>query len=54
VTKKAVEDGEKESISIGLNSTPTIFIGNKQIRPANYDDFRKLIDEELQKTKPLQ
>ena len=52
--KKAVEDGEKEAIGLGLQSTPTFFIGNRQITVSNYDDFKKLIDEELLKDKPLQ
>lgn len=47
--KKAVEAGEKEAIGLGLNSTPSFFIENKKIQPSGYDDFKKLIDEELNK-----
>jgi len=55
--KKAVEDGEKEAISLGLNSTPSFFVGNKQIAPNGIEGFKTLIDaqlkgEEIQK--PLQ
>ncbi len=58
--KKAVEDGEKEAIGLGLNSTPSFFIGNKQFSASSYDEFKKLIDEELKTSgskptvKPLQ
>ncbi|MBP9716686.1 MAG: DsbA family protein [Candidatus Levybacteria bacterium] len=58
--KKAVEDGEKEAIGLGLNSTPSFFIGNKQFSASTYDEFKKLIDEELKNSgakptvKPLQ
>lgn len=58
--KKAVEDDEKEAIGLGLNSTPSFFIGNKQFSVSNYDDLKKLVDEELKNsgakptTKPLQ
>lgn len=58
--KKAVEDGEKEAIGLGLNSTPSFFIGNKQFSASSYDEFKKLIDEELKNSgvsptvKPLQ
>ena len=54
VAKKAVENGEKEAISLGLNSTPTFFVGTKKFSPSGYEDFKKLIDEELAKQKPLQ
>lgn len=46
--KKTVEAGEREAIGLGLNSTPSFFIANKRIQPQGYDDFKKLIDEELQ------
>lgn len=60
--KKSVEDDEKEAIGLGINSTPTFFIGNKQFSVSNYDEFKALIDEELKNsgaetkptTKPLQ
>lgn len=46
--KKTVEAGEKEAIGLGLNSTPSFFIGNKRIQPQGYEGFKKVIDEELQ------
>ncbi len=58
--KKAVEDDEKEAIGLGLNSTPSFFIGNKQFSVSNYDELKKLVDEELKNSgtkptvKPLQ
>ncbi len=52
--KKAVEAGENEAIGLGLNSTPSFFVNKNQVKPASYDDFKKLIDEELLKDKPLQ
>lgn len=47
--KKAVEDGEREAIGLGLNSTPSFFIGNKQFQPEGYEGFKKVIDEEIAK-----
>ncbi len=47
--KNAVLAGENEAIGLGLNSTPTLFIGIKKFSPAGYEDFKKLIDEELGK-----
>ena len=51
--KNAVENSEKEALSIGLQGTPSFFLGNKKISPKNYDEFKKLIDEELGLQKPL-
>ncbi|MBI2051386.1 thioredoxin domain-containing protein [Candidatus Roizmanbacteria bacterium] len=45
--KKAVESGEKESLGLGLNSTPSFFIGNKRFQLQGFDGFKKVIDEEL-------
>ena len=45
--KKAVEAGEREAIGLGLNSTPSFFIGNKRIQPRGFEEFKNLIDEEL-------
>lgn len=47
--KNAVLNGEREALGLGLNSTPTFFIGNKKFSPRGFEDFKKLIDEELQK-----
>ena len=52
--EEAVVAGETEAMSLGLNSTPTFFIGNKQVSPRTVDDFKKLIDAELESQKPLQ
>ena len=52
--KNAVLDGEKEALGLGLNSTPTFFLGNKRVQPGGYEDFKKLIDDELIGQKPLQ
>ncbi|MBI2621025.1 MAG: DsbA family protein [Candidatus Levybacteria bacterium] len=46
--KNAVEAGEREAIGLGLNSTPSFFIGNRRIQPRNLEEFKQLIDEELQ------
>lgn len=45
--KNAVSNGEKEALGLGLNSTPSFFLGNKYIVPKGYDDFKTLIDQEL-------
>lgn len=47
--KNAVEAGEAEALGLGLNSTPSFFIGNKRIQPQGYDAFKKVIDEEIAK-----
>ncbi len=58
--KNAVEAGEREAIGLGLNSTPTFFIGNKQFSASSYNEFKALVEEELKNsgakptTKPLQ
>lgn len=48
-TKKKVDAGYAQAMSIGLQSTPTFFIGNQMVQAASYEDFKKLIDEELSK-----
>lgn len=45
--KNAVLEGEKEALGLGLNSTPTFFIGNRKFSPRGLEDFKQLIDEEL-------
>lgn len=47
--KNAVLNGEKEAIGLGLNSTPTFFIGTKRFSPSGFEDFKKLIEEEIAK-----
>lgn len=51
--KDAVLKGEKESLGLGLQGTPSFFIGNKKISVAGYDGFKQAIDSELNVTKPL-
>ena len=51
--KNAVLNGEKEAFSLGLQGTPSFFLGNKSIKPKSYEDFKKLIDDELNLQKPL-
>jgi predicted DsbA family dithiol-disulfide isomerase len=51
--ENAVLAGEKEALTLGLNSTPTFFIGTKKVAPAGYDEFKQIIDGELNQQKPL-
>lgn len=51
--KAAVLAGEKSALSLGLQGTPTFFLGNKQINPGGYEDFKKLIDTQLGSQQPL-
>jgi protein-disulfide isomerase len=45
-----VDNSLKDAVSSGLNSTPSFFINNKKIdSPNTYDDFKKLIENELNK-----
>lgn len=49
-TKKFVSDEENQGISEGINSTPTFFINGVKIQnPQNYEEFKKIIDDELNK-----
>jgi len=46
--KTFVKEGENNAISLGLNSTPSIFLNNKLLNiPLSYEAFKKAIDEEL-------
>jgi protein-disulfide isomerase len=45
--KEYVSRSEKEAIGLGLNSTPTFFLGNVFIAPKNLSDFKSLIDQKL-------
>ena len=45
-----VKKGEAESISLGLQATPTFFIGKKEVTTRSFEDFQRLIDEELGRT----
>jgi len=45
-----VADSENQATSIGVNATPTFFVNGKQItNPASYDEFKKIIQDELNK-----
>jgi protein-disulfide isomerase len=45
-----VADSENQATSIGVNQTPTFFVNGQQLdNPANYDAFKKIIQDELNK-----
>lgn len=46
-TKNRVNEAEKEALSLGINSTPSFFIGNKYVGNISLEEFKRLIDEEL-------
>ncbi|MCX6734697.1 MAG: thioredoxin domain-containing protein [Candidatus Peregrinibacteria bacterium] len=46
VVKLVTEDKDSGTAS-GVNSTPTFFLNNKEIKPQSNDDFRKLIRGEI-------
>lgn len=42
--KRKVEDGYKNNVQLGLNSTPTFFLNGKKLaNPRNYEEFRSII-----------
>lgn len=45
--KNAVLAGEAEALGLGLNSTPSFFIGKKSFSPQGLESFKAIIDEEL-------
>ncbi|KKR76130.1 MAG: hypothetical protein UU21_C0017G0003 [Candidatus Levybacteria bacterium GW2011_GWA2_40_8] len=48
--KDYVSSQERQALSLGVNSTPTFFLNKKLLRiNANYEEFKKAIEEELQK-----
>ncbi len=48
--KKAIQDDLSEGTKAGVNSTPTFFLNNKKIvTPRTYEDFKKLIQDEIDK-----
>jgi protein-disulfide isomerase len=48
--KNYVADSENQASSTGINATPTFFVNGKQIaNPANYDEFKKAIQDEINK-----
>jgi protein-disulfide isomerase len=49
-TKKFIIDEQNKGLDLGINSTPTIFLNGKQIQnPESYEDFKKLIQDEINK-----
>ncbi len=42
--KNNVEDDKNGAAKFNVNSTPTFFLNGKKIQPANYDEFKSLID----------
>lgn len=49
----AVLKAEKAALALGLEGTPSFFIGNNQIKPNGYEDFKQIIDDQLNGGKPL-
>ncbi len=48
--KKYVDTSENQALSEGMNSTPTFILNGVKIKnPAGYDEFKKLIENELNK-----
>ncbi len=49
-TKQFINQSASEAISIGINSTPTFFVNKLKIKnPANYEAFKKIIQDEINK-----
>lgn len=49
-TKDFVSKSANEAISLGINSTPTFFVNGTHIQnPAGYDEFKKIIQDEINK-----
>lgn len=49
-TKKFINEQLDLGASAGINSTPTFFVNGKHIKnPANYEDFKKIIQDEINK-----
>lgn len=49
-TKQFIKQQEQSAISIGINSTPTFILNEARIQnPANYEAFKKLIQDEINK-----
>lgn len=46
--KKSIDDDYKNGVKFGINATPTFFLNGKKLQnPRNYEEFRKIINEEL-------
>ncbi len=49
-TKQFINDSENNAASAGINSTPTFFVNGVHIQnPAGYDEFKKIIQDEINK-----
>jgi len=49
-TKQIILKEENDGIAIGINSTPTFFVNGNYIQtPQSYDDFKKVIQDEINK-----
>lgn len=49
-TKNFINNQYSQGLAIGVNSTPTFFINGTKIQnPRTYDDFKKLIQDEINK-----
>lgn len=45
-----VADSQNQALTIGINATPTFFLNGKQLKnPASFDEFKNLIQNELNK-----
>ena len=48
-TKKFIEDQYNEGLIIGITYTPSFFLNGKLIQPANYQEFKSLVQDEINK-----
>lgn len=48
--KKSVERDLSDGYALDINATPTFYLNNKKLQnPRNYDNFKKLIEDEINK-----
>jgi len=48
--KNAVDNDYKDGTALNINYTPTFYLnGNKIVNPKSYDEFKKMIEEEIKK-----
>lgn len=47
--KTFIDKSYEMAVSHGINSTPTFFLNGAKVNASNYEDFKKLIDDALQK-----
>jgi protein-disulfide isomerase len=49
-TKKFVSDEQNKGLDLGISGTPTLFLNGKQIQnPTSYEEFKKLVQDEINK-----